>query len=467
MTPLWTSHAAAAATGGSADTSWTATGVSIDTRTLVAGDLFVALRGPNHDGHDFVRAALERGAAAAMVDRTVSGCTAAPLLRVADTLAGLAALGAAARSRSGARIVAVTGSVGKTGTKEALRLALSASGPTYASAGGLNNHWGAPLALARLSPEAVYGVFELGMNHSGEIAALTRLVRPHIAVITTIEPAHLGFFPSVEAIADAKAEIFLGLEPGGTALLNRDNPHYARLAVAAGLAGVAEVIGFGSHPEAGARLIHSVLDSSGSTVEAGIFGSISRFRLPVPGKHWVMNAMAVLAATRVAGANVELGAKALARLEPLPGRGRRRELAWRGGTINLIDESYNASPAAMRAALAVLAATKPDMGGRRVAVLGDMLELGDSAERLHRELAEPLASAKVDRIFLVGEAMAALFEALPEERRGGLWQSAEGVMPALLRFLEPGDVVTVKGSRGVRVSHIVEQLCAACGRRET
>jgi UDP-N-acetylmuramoyl-tripeptide--D-alanyl-D-alanine ligase len=461
MAAFWTAAGAAAATGGSCLTDWTTTGVSIDTRSLAAGDLFVALHGPNHDGHDFVATALDRGAAAAMVDRDIPQLpTSAPLLRVADTLSGLAALGAAGRGRSPARIVAVTGSVGKTGTKEALRLALAGSGATYASAGGLNNHWGAPLSLARLPPQARYGVFELGMNHPGEIAALTRIVRPHVAVITTVEPAHLGFFPSVEAIADAKAEIFLGLEPNGIAVLNRDNPHYRRLAAAAQRAGAVEILGFGAHPEAALQLIECVLGARGSTVEARVCGRIVRFRVPVPGRHWVMNSLAVLAAAQAAGAAVDCAAEALSQLKPLPGRGRRHELAWRGGTLTLIDESYNASPAAMRAALAVLAATEPGTGGRRVAVLGDMLELGDASERLHRELAEPLAAAEVDRVFLVGGSMGALHEALPEAKRGGLWRSPEEAMPALLCFLEPGDVVTIKGSRGVGVSRVVELLRA-------
>jgi UDP-N-acetylmuramoyl-tripeptide--D-alanyl-D-alanine ligase len=389
-----------------------------------------------------------------------------PLLGVADTLAALAALGAAGRSRSRARIVAVTGSVGKTGTKEALRLALASAGPTYASAGGLNNHWGAPLSLARLAPDACYGVFELGMNHPGEIANLTRLVRPHVAVITTVEPVHLGFFASVEAIADAKAEIFLGLEPGGIAVLNRDNPHYARLAAAAKRAGAAEILGFGAHPESAARLIDCVLDSRGSTVEAAVCGKMIRFRVPIPGRHWVMNALAVLAAAQAAGAAVDRAADALADLQPLPGRGRRDQLAWRGGTLTVIDESYNASPPSMRAALAVLAATEPGAGGRRVAVLGDMFELGDASERLHRELAEPLTAAEVDRVFLIGEAMAALDELLPEGKRGGLWRSPEEAMPALLRFLKPGDVVSVKGSRAVRVSRVVELLRAQSAQPE-
>jgi UDP-N-acetylmuramoyl-tripeptide--D-alanyl-D-alanine ligase len=347
-----------------------------------------------------------------------------------------------------------------------LRLALATSGATYASAGGLNNHWGAPLSLARLPPESDFGVFELGMNHPGEIASLTRLVRPQIAVITTVEPAHLGFFPSIEAIADAKAEIFLGLEAGGIAILNRDNPHYARLVSAAVRADVAEVIGFGTHPEAQVRLVDCVLDSLGSTVEAALFGTILQFRIPVPGRHWVMNALAVVATAVAAGADVRRAAEALAGFEPLPGRGRRHDLPWRGGTLTLIDESYNASPAAMRAALAVLGGTEPRPGGRRVAVLGDMLELGDFSERLHRELAEPLAQAKVDRVFLVGNAIAALYEALPAATRGGLWLSADEALPAVLRFLEPGDVVTIKGSRAVRVGCIVERLCAESARQE-
>jgi len=467
MTPLWTAAEAAAAIGGSNMTDWVASGVSIDSRGLNPGDIFVALRGPNRDGHDFVQAALERGAAAAIVDRDVPALPKGPpLLRVPDTLVALEALATAARARSRARIVAVTGSVGKTGTKEALRLALATAGGTYASAGGLNNHWGVPLSLARMPPDVSYGVFELGMNHPGEIAALTRLVRPHVAVITTVEPAHLGFFPSVAAIADAKAEIFLGLEPGGVAILNQDNPYYPRLASAAKRAGAAEVVGFGAHPNAKARLIDCELDSEASTVEAALPGLTLRYRVKVPGRHWVMNSLAVLATAAAAGVDVRCAAEPLSELEALPGRGRRYELAWRGGAVTLIDESYNASPAAMRAALAVLATTEPRMGARRIAVLGDMLELGEASEGLHRDLVEPLAAARVDRVFLVGEAMAALHAILPEAKRGGLWHCAEDVVPELIRFLKPGDVVTVKGSRVVGVGHIVERLQAQSARQE-
>ena len=459
MSPLWTAAEAAAATGGPAAGDWQATGVSIDSRTIAAGDLFVALAGPTHDGHDFAATALARGAAAAMVARDVADAPAAKLLRVGDALAGLTALGAAARRRSPARVVAVTGSVGKTGTKEALRLALGASGAVAASAASFNNHWGVPLSLARMAREADYGVFELGMNHPGEIAALTRLVRPHVAVITTIAPAHLGYFRSMAAIADAKAEIFEGLESGGVAVLNRDNRHFARLAAAAERIG-ARVIGFGAHRQAEARLIACDGDDTGSTVTADIGGTRLTYRLGVAGRHWALNSLAVLAATQAAGGDVVRGAAALARLEAPPGRGSRHELPWRGGRLALIDESYNASPAAMRAALEVLGATRPSPGGRRIAVLGDMLELGREAERLHRGLAEPLARAGVDRAFLVGSAMAALHEALPAEMRGGLWPCAEAAIPSIIDFLRPGDVVTVKGSHAGRISRVVERLRA-------
>jgi UDP-N-acetylmuramoyl-tripeptide--D-alanyl-D-alanine ligase len=298
------------------------------------------------------------------------------------------------------------------------------------------------------------------MNHPGEIGGLARLARPHVAVITTVEPAHLGFFPSVEAIADAKAEIFLGLEAGGVAVLNRDNPHYTRLAAAAVRTGAADVVSFGAHRAATVRLLDCVLESRSSMIEASLPGFTVRIRLPVAGRHWVINMLAVLAAVRAIGADPRRAAQALTGLEELPGRGRRYELLWRSGRLTLIDESYNASPAAVCAALAVLAAIPIAHGARRVAVLGDMLELGEATARLHRELAEPLAAAKVERVFLVGTAVAALYDALPESRRGGLWPTAGEAIPELLRFLRAGDVVMVKGSRGIRLGPIVERLRA-------
>lgn len=460
---LWTAADAVRATGGEGSGGWTAGGVSIDTRTLEPGDLFVALRGPNHDAHDFVGAAFARGAAAAMVDRDVADAPGA-LLRVGDTLAGLEALARFARARSAAHIVAVTGSVGKTGTKEALRLAFGEFGRVFAPSGSLNNHWGVPLSLARLPPEAAYGIFELGMNHAGEIAALTRLVRPHIALITTVEPAHLGFFASVEAIADAKAEIFLGLEPGGAAVLNRDNPHYARLAAAAGAAGVRSTVDFGADRQATVRLIGCTLEAGGSQVSASVGGRTVRFRLNLPGRHWVVNALGVLATVVAAGCDPRPAAEALAGLVALPGRGRHHRLPWQGGELTLIDESYNANPASMAAALAVLGASQPAAGGRRIAVLGDMLELGEAASSFHRGLAKPLAGARVDRVFLVGSEMAALATVLPAAVCAGLWPSAEPALSALLSFLKAGDVVTVKGSYGVGLGSVVERLLAQSAR---
>jgi UDP-N-acetylmuramoyl-tripeptide--D-alanyl-D-alanine ligase len=466
MSVLWTAQDAVAATRGSSIANWSARGISIDTRSLSPGDLFVSLRGPNHDGHDFVGAAFARGAAAAMVDCDIPDLPMVPLLRVTDTLTGLAALGAAARGRSNAQVLAVTGSVGKTGTKEALRLAFAVCGPTFASVGSLNNHWGVPLSLARMPPDTGYGIFELGMSHPGEIAGLARLVRPHIAVITTVGPAHLGFFPSVEAIADAKGEIFLGLEPRGVAVLNHDSPYYTRLAAAAKRCGATEVVGFGTHPEATVRLANCVLEPFSSVIDVALPGLTLRCRIPVPGRHWVMNVLAVLAAVRATGADLRGAAEALSELVELPGRGRRYELSWRGGTLTLIDESYNASPAAVCAALGVLAGIFPATGGRRVAVLGDMLELGETTERLHRELAMPLAAAGVDSVFLVGKAVAALYDALPKSKRGGFWPTADDAIDPLLRFLRAGDVVTVKGSRGIGLGRIVEWLRAKAAPRE-
>jgi UDP-N-acetylmuramoyl-tripeptide--D-alanyl-D-alanine ligase len=461
MTPLWTAGEAAAATGAASRAEWRASGVSIDSRSLAPGDLFVALAGPNHDGHDFVAAAFQRGAAAAMVHRDIAGLSPeAPLLVVDDTLAALGRLAAAARRRSHARIAAVTGSVGKTGTKEALRLALAACGTTAASASSLNNHWGVPLSLARLPREGQFGVFEIGMNHPGEIAPLSCLVRPHVAIVTTVEPAHLGFFASLEAIADAKAEIFLGLEPGGVAVLNRDNAQFPRLAAAAKAAG-ATVLGFGAHPEATARLIQVALQPRGSQFTVALGGDQLRCRLEVAGRHWVQNALAVLAAAAALGADPRRAAAALSDLRAPPGRGRRHELPWRGGRLVLLDDSYNASPAAVRAALSVLAGEPPASGGRRVAVLGDMLELGEAAERLHRELREPLFAAGVDRVFLVGEAVEALDAVLPAALRGGVFAGVDACLEPLLSDLRPGDVVLVKGSHAGRLDRVVESLIAA------
>jgi len=461
MTALWTAAEAAAATGGRSTREWRARGVSIDSRTVAPGDLFVALAGPKFDGHDFVAAALERGATAALVARAPADVAAdAPLLLVADTMAALEDLGRASRRRSAAAIVGITGSVGKTGTKEALKRAFERQGASFASAGSLNNQWGVPLSLARMPRETAYGVFEMGMNHPGEIDALSRLVRPHVAVITTIEPAHLGFFPSVEAIADAKAEIFAGMEPAGAAVLNRDNTHFARLAAAAKARGLTRIIGFGSQADAAVKLIDSHLYATASAVTASVMGEIVDYCIAIPGRHWVMNSLAVLGAVKAAGGDVGAAAAAMSSLAPLDGRGRRHKIEVAGGAAELIDESYNASPASMRATFAVLGATEPKRGGRRIAVLGDMLELGDEASRLHTELAQPLAEAGVALVFTVGANMRALYDALPKKMRGGHAGTSAEMAEKVARLARPGDVIAVKGSFGSRMAEVVKRLLA-------
>jgi len=456
---LWTSAEAARATGGVNTRAWTASGVSIDSRSVKPGDLFIALAGPNFDGHEFIAAAFNAGAAAAVASRRPAALAAeASLLMVPDTMAALEALGRAARNRSNARFAAITGSVGKTGTKEALRLVLSAAGATAASEGNLNNQWGAPLSLARMPRDARYGVFELGMNHAGEIAPLSRLVRPHVAVITTVEPAHLEFFPSLAAIADAKAEIFLGVEPDGAAVLNRDNVHFERLAQAARAAGINRIIGFGENEASEARLLSCRLDAEASQVEAEILGTRVAYRLTVPGRHIVQNSLAVLGAAALLGIDLHEAAASLRQVALLKGRGARLVIDTPQGSFTLIDESYNASPAAMRAAVAVLGRSLPGKGGRRVAVLGDMRELGVDADRLHAELATALAAASVDLLFCCGPHMRALAAATPSNLAVEHAPESNALVPMVLHAVKPGDVVLVKGSLGSRMAPIVDAL---------
>ncbi|WP_428031297.1 UDP-N-acetylmuramoylalanyl-D-glutamyl-2,6-diaminopimelate--D-alanyl-D-alanine ligase [Ancylobacter sp.] len=460
VSPLWTPEALAQATDGtlSGTPGPAIGGVSIDTRTLRPDDVFFAIRGENSDGHAYVPTAQQRGAALSVVERGQVGDMpqGAALLAVDDVLGALEAVGRAARARTGARIVGITGSVGKTTTKEALALALGADGPTHASAASYNNHWGVPLSLARMPQASAYGVFELGMNHPGEITPLVAMVRPHVAVITTIEPVHIAQFDSVEAIADAKAEIFTGVEPGGAAVLNRDNPHYARLAAAAKAAGITTIIGFGEAEGADARLSCVKLQPHMSTAIADIMGESVSFKVGLPGRHIVQNALAVLAAAKLAGADLCLAALALSALGPPPGRGVRTALGVKGGAATLIDESYNANPASMRAALAVLGTTPATGRGRRIAVLGDMLELGTRGEEMHRDLAPATASAEL--VFCAGPLMRALWEALPENRRGAWAPDAVALLPLLAERLRGGDAVMVKGSNGSRMGPLVRAL---------
>ncbi len=458
---LWTDAQAAAATRGRNTAPWAASGVSIDSRSLAPQDLFVALQGPSFDGHDFIAKAFESGAAAALSHRRPApGVSAAPgpLLLVEDTMAALRGLGQAARARSRAHFIGVTGSVGKTSTKEALAHCLRAQAPTAASAASLNNHWGLPLSLSRLPSDAVYGVFELGMNHPGEIRDLTGMLRPDVALITNIEAVHIGHFDSVEQIADAKAEVFEGMSPDGVAVLNRDNPHFARLAEKARAAGVGHVIGFGRDAAAEARLTGCRPEATGSRVEADILGAHLSYWVGLPGSHWVANSLAVLATVAAVGADVARAAGQLAGIEAVAGRGVRREIDLPEGSFTLIDDSYNANVISMCAAFEVLGTAAIKQNGRRIAILGDMLELGDRAREMHLALAQPLQDAGVDLVLTCGPEMAALQHARPPALRGGHAADSSALAPIATATLAAGDAVLIKGSLGSRMKLLVEAL---------
>jgi UDP-N-acetylmuramoyl-tripeptide--D-alanyl-D-alanine ligase len=435
-------------------------GVSIDTRTLEEGDLFFAIKGGARDGHEFVRAAFEKGAAAAVVDEShVSALSGSgPLYIVKDVEAALERLGAYARARTNAYVAAITGSVGKTSTKDMARALFSRFGATHASAASYNNHWGVPLSLARMPAATNYGLFEIGMNHAGEIDALVRQVQPHVAVVTRVAAAHLEYFASLEAIADAKAEIFHGLLEGGVAIINRDDETYERLSQAAQARQIANVISFGSSSKADARLVEYETQGAAGVASAEIFGRRVDYRLNAPGLHVAQNALAVLLIAYAFGLELEPAAAALADFTPSSGRGEREELSLDGGTITLIDESYNANPASMRAALELLAATQPGPGGRRIAALGDMLELGARSAELHAELAEDLVRANVDLLFTAGPYMARAFYATPEKMLGAHRPTSAELAEPWLAALRPGDVAMVKGSNGSRMGVLVNAL---------
>ncbi|MEI9994945.1 MAG: UDP-N-acetylmuramoylalanyl-D-glutamyl-2,6-diaminopimelate--D-alanyl-D-alanine ligase [Rhizomicrobium sp.] len=453
MTALWTSEEAQGATLGIPGRAFEVDGLSIDTRTLRKGDLFVALKGDSRDGHDFVKAAFDAGAGAALVSRDPPGLGAgAALLTVANTQRGLEDLARAARARSSAKIVGVTGSAGKTTTKELLRVALGALGTTHCSAASYNNHWGVPLSLAALPRDAKYGVFEIGMNHFGEIRSLVGFVQPHVALVTTIAPAHLEFFGTCEAIADAKSEIFEGLSPGGAAILPADSPYADRLGARARQAHVGRILKFGEKPGSDARLIAYEESADGCHVKADICGTPVEFRIGAPGRHIAGNAVAALLVVALLDGDVLNAAAALKDFAALKGRGAR----FAAGDVDVIDESYNANPASMAAALALLGAAK----GRRIAVLGDMLEMGPDGASHHAGLAVPLEAARADLVFLCGAQMKSLWDVLPTARRGAWTQTSAELAPLLTAALKAGDTVLVKGSLGSKMAVIVDALKA-------
>jgi len=449
---LWTSSEIAAATGGTASADFAATGVTFDSREVGPGDLFVALKGETSDGHRFLDQSSERGAAGAVV----SSSTPHPHVLVADTTAALDALGRAARARTDAKIIGVTGSVGKTSTKEALFAALDrgVQGTAHRSVKSYNNHTGVPLSLARMPAATRFGVFEMGMNHAGELAHLTTLVRPHVAMVTAIAPAHTAFFPDESAIADAKGEIFAGLEPGGVAIIPYDSPHRDRL-IGHAKPHAARIVTFGLDQGADVRAIETMRTASGGTfVTASVGEKELSFTVGQPGMHWVSNALAVLAAVDVVGGDLALAGLALAELGGLAGRGARLTVPVAGGEALVIDESYNANPTSMRATLAVLAAEK----GRKIAVLGEMRELGEKSTAYHAALAEPVIAAGAERVILVGEAMTALANALEGRVDFVHVAGAAAARASLMEMLAPGDAVLIKGSNGVGLASVVAAL---------
>lgn len=454
MIPLWSAEDAAAATGGRIVGDWSCvSGVSIDTRELSDGDLFVALIGDNRDGHEFVFKAISAGAGAALVSRVPDGLNNARLLVVDDTLRALEQLAAAARARTDAKVIAVTGSVGKTSTKEMLRAMLAPQGRTHAAVRSFNNHWGVPLTLARMPADTEFAVIEIGMNHAGEIYPLSRLARPHVAMITAVEAVHLEAFNSVAEIADAKAEIFAGLEPGGAAILPADNPYFDRLMSAAS---GRNVLTFGKG-DADLRMtaIEILSESTTFALDGGYRGLAE---VGTAGAHFAMNAVGALLAVKAAGVDIEDARIALKAWSPPAGRGQKAFISIASGPITLLDESYNANPASMTAALAVLAAS--ESAGRRQAFLGDMLELGPTEMDLHAQLADDASMGAIETVHCCGPRMKALYDALAPEKRGLWCVDSVQLAKALPGRIDGGDTCMVKGSLGAKMAIVVEAIKA-------
>jgi UDP-N-acetylmuramoyl-tripeptide--D-alanyl-D-alanine ligase len=437
------------------------TGISIDSRSIGAGEAFFAIKGDRVDGHDYANIAVANGALLIVVSEgklPALGRLTVPMIVVEDVLVALGRLAVASRKRSRARIVAVTGSVGKTTTKEMLRQVLAPSGKVHAAVASFNNHWGVPLTLARMPADTDYGVFEIGMNHAGEITPLVNMVKPHVAIITTIAAAHLGHFNDLEEIAAAKAEIFDGVVDGGIAVLNRDISQFDYLAERAQAAGVTRICSFGQHAKADFRLADFEGDGEGSTVWAVLDGETREMRIGAPGRHIAENAMAALGACDLLGADLDPAIAALAELKAFKGRGERHRLGIGEGHLTLIDESYNANPASMRAAIALLASTAPELNGRRIAVLGDMLEMGAFSEQVHEDLVGPLLAAGIEHVWLAGGEMAVLRDALPDSVEVEYREQTSDLMDHVVRSVRPGDVVMVKSSLGLGFGKIVSAL---------
>ncbi len=447
MKMLWDSKTVDQIVGSKSSMPWSCIGISIDTRTLKEGDLFVALQGEQGNGHDYLEQALQKGAAAALVSESVDGSL--PTLCVEDTLKALEQMGVAGQRRASALRIAVTGSVGKTGTKEMLICAFKSQGRTHGNVSSYNNHWGVPLTLARMPADTQFGVFELGMNHPGEIRCLTHMVQPHISIITNVVESHIGFFNSEQEIAAAKAEIFEGMEKGGYVILNRDNPHYTFLRSLAEKRGL-KVYSFGEAANANFRLLSWDRDGIKCKVTAEIEGTYCSYTLPSPGIHWAINSLAVLGTVFLAGADVSKAAESLSSVEVPMGRGQHYK-----GHFTIIDESYNANPASMRAALKVLGESGE---GRKIAVIGDMRELGSISQQRHEDLRDAVLQNQIDLVFCCGPYMAYLYESLPQHLQGAYAENSHDLIPHVCRAVQSGDIITVKASLGTRVKPIVEAL---------
>jgi len=460
MSALWTSDEIVAATRGTlSGPAFEAKGVSIDSRTVEAGELFIALKGPNHDGHDYAAQAAEAGAYL-LVHKDCALPDGASAIRVEDTFDALYYLAHAARKRTDAKIIAITGSVGKTGTKEALKSVFSRFGATHAPVGSFNNHWGVPLTLARMPRDADFAIFEIGMNHAGEIRPLSQLVRPDLAIITTIAPVHLENFDHLDGIAHAKAEILEGLVAGGQAVLPYDSPYFGLLTDKALGNGASNVVGFGEDSRAQSHTVKAHAHADCTCASAVIDGQALTFKLGLPGRHLLSNALAVLTAAKLLGGDLAQAALALAELEPPEGRGRRFSIGLASGAFTVIDESYNASPPSVRAALETLGTLKPEASGRRIAVLGDMLELGPASPQLHTALAANLEGANIHHAILVGPHMAMLHKELPAGIRSGAFHSADDAAERVASIVRAGDIVMIKGSNGMGLRRVVEALKA-------
>ncbi|MCC3861371.1 UDP-N-acetylmuramoylalanyl-D-glutamyl-2,6-diaminopimelate--D-alanyl-D-alanine ligase [Pseudemcibacter aquimaris] len=462
--PLWTSQELETVFDTKISGRWNSYGVSIDSRTIEDGDLFFALSGPNFDGHAYVKSAIDAGASGAVVSKVVDGVDQSKQVLVDDVMDALVKLGIAGRNRVNVPIIAVTGSVGKTGTKEALKAALSRYKKTHASVLSYNNDVGVPLSLARMPYDVEYGIFEMGMNHAGELEELVKLVRPDVAIITTVELAHSEFFENVEEIADAKAEIFTCMNNGGTAIINRDNPHFERLKKRAHKAGVENIITFGMSDDADVRSLRHYFHDTCTCIIADVMDKVMTYKVGMLGDHWVMNSLSVLAAVDAVGADLGLSGLGLAELMPLVGRGRRDRIYFDIGSdasFLLIDESYNANPASMRAAIKTLGKCENSDGGRKIAVLGDMAELGEQADELHVSLAPALGEAEIERVFVVGEHMKHLAEHLQNQYpaiQASYFNDKNAIERALLSDLKDGDIIMIKGSNSSGMSAVVKKL---------